>query len=254
MDRVKKLTVLINNGDDLINRRTTVRDPEFNAWRTAVRSFLSEVYGRDSDQYKAFNSRLFAPSVRVLGDNHDDSIEFVRDMKSSVLELKSYLDDMTDDAQQASFNVDHSIGNNKIFVVHGHDSSLKAEIVRFLEKMDLDPIILSEQANQGSTIIEKLESNSDVSSAIILLTSDDLGREKNESKEKSRARQNVIFEAGFFIGRLGRKNIILIADSEIELPSDIAGMVYHSKDKWDMDVLRDLKAAGYDIDANKLIN
>lgn len=62
----------------------------------------------------------------------------------------------------------------------------------------------------------------------------------------------MIFEAGYFIGRLGRKNVILIADSEIELPSDIAGMVYHSKDKWDTDVLRDLKATGYAIDANKL--
>lgn len=112
-----------------------------------MRSFLSEVYGRDSDQYEAFCNRLFAPSVQVLGTNHDDSNEFVRNIKSSVLELKSYLDDMTDNAQQASFNVDHSIGNNKIFVVHGHDSSLKAEIVRFLEKMDLGPIILSEQAN-----------------------------------------------------------------------------------------------------------
>ena len=125
MDRVKKLTGLINKGDELINRRTTVRDPEFNAWRTAVRSFLSEVYGRDSDQYKAFCNRLFAPSVQVLGTNDDDSIEFVTDMKSSVLELKSYLDDMTDEAQQTNTNINPSIVNNKIFVVHGHDKGRK---------------------------------------------------------------------------------------------------------------------------------
>lgn len=252
MDRVEKITGLINKGNDLINRRATVSDPELNAWRTAVRSFLSEIYGRDSDQYKAFYSRLFAPSVRVLGDNHDDSVECVRDLKSSVLELKSYLEDMADEQEQN--NEDASIVNNKIFVVHGHDGLLKQKVARYLEKLDLAPIILSEQANQGRTIIEKLESNSDVSSAIILLTNDDFGREKHETAEKSRARQNVIFEAGYFIGRLGRKHVILIADSEIELPSDIAGMVYHSKDKWDIDVLRDLRVAGYNIDANKLLN
>ena len=219
-----------------------------------MRSFLSEVYGRDSDQYEDFRNRLFAPSVPFIGNDHDDSIECVRDMKSSVLELQSYLDDMTDEAQQANININPSIVNNKIFVVHGHDGLLKEEVARFLEKIDLDPIILSEQANQGRTIIEKLESNADVSSAIILLTSDGIGRGKNETTEKSRARQDVIFEVGYFIGRLSRKNVILIADSEIELPSDIAGMVYHSKDKWDMDVLRDLRAAGYNIDANKLLN
>ena len=182
MDRVKKLTGLISKGDDLINRRATVSDPEFNALRTAVRSFLSDVYGRDSDQYRAFYSRLFAPSVRVLGDNHDVFVECVRDMKSSVLELKSYLEDIAD--EQEENNVDATIVNNRIFVVHGHDGLLKQKVARYLEKLDLAPIILSEQANQGRTIIEKLEINSDVSSAIILLTSDDFGREKIETTEK----------------------------------------------------------------------
>lgn len=173
-----------------------------------MRSFLSDAYGRDSDQYRAFYSRLFAPSARVLGSNHDDSVECVRNVETSVLELKSYLNDMTDDAQLAGANVDSSILNNKIFVVHGHDGLLKQKVARYLEKLDLAPIILSEQAKQGRTIIEKLESNSDVSSAIILLTTDDLGREKNETTEKLCARQNVVFEAGYFIGKLGRKNVI----------------------------------------------
>ena len=96
-------------------------------------------------------------------------------------------------------SINPSIVNNKIFVVNGHDGLLKEEVASFLEKIDLDPIIFNEQANQGRTIIEKLESNADASLAIILLTSDDIGREKNETTEKSRVQQNIIFEAGHFI-------------------------------------------------------
>lgn len=142
--------------------------------------------------------------------------------------------------------------NNKIFIVHGHNEALKQEVARLVEKQGLEAIILSEQANRGKTIIEKFEEHSDVGAAICLFTGDDYGKAKDATSENLRARQNVVFEAGFFMGKLGRENVILIADSNIEVPSDLQGVVYTSKTMWQTDVLRELKAIGYNVDFNKL--
>ena len=120
-----------------------------------------------------------------------------------------------------------------------------------MEKQGLQAIILSEQANKGKTIIEKFEENGEVSGAICLFTADDLGHAKATQDEQSRARQNVVFEAGYFMGKLGRNHVVIIAEKGVELPSDMQGMVYTNKDNWETDVLKDLKAMGYPIDFNK---
>jgi len=150
--------------------------------------------------------------------------------------------------------------NNKIFVVHGHDEEMKHAVARTLEKLDLKPIILHEQPNQGKTIIEKFESYSEnVSFAIVLLSPDDIGYKKDQSPRSSmfRARQNVILELGYFMGKLGRKNVFVLhrKESNFELPSDILGTLYTPFDPhngWKLTLSNELKAAGYDIDFGKL--
>ena len=127
-------------------------------------------------------------------------------------------------------------------------------MARIIEKQGLEAIILSEQANRGKTIIEKFEEHSDVGAAICLFTGDDYGKAKDATSENLRARQNVVFEAGFFMGKLGRENVILIADSNIEVPSDLQGVVYTSKTMWQTDVLRELKAIGYKVDLTSCLS
>ena len=116
----------------------------------------------------------------------------------------------------------------------------------------LEAIILSEQANKGKTIIEKFEENSDVGAAICLFTGDDIGKEKSEAVEKQRARQNVVYEAGYFMGKLGRERVIMLVDEGIELPSDLQGVVYTVSESWKTEVLQELQSIGYAIDFNKL--
>ena len=140
----------------------------------------------------------------------------------------------------------------KVFIVHGHDNGLKQEVARLVEKQGLEAIILSEQANRGKTIIEKFEEHSDVGAAICLFTGDDHGKAKDATSENLRARQNVVFEAGYFMGKLGRENVVLIANPDIEIPSDLKGVVYTNEKSWQIDVLKELKAIGYAIDLNKL--
>lgn len=141
---------------------------------------------------------------------------------------------------------------SKVFIVHGHDDSLKESVARLIEKQGIQAIILHEQVNQGDTIIEKFERNSDVGAAICLFTADDVGRAKSSDLEYLRARQNVVFETGYFIGCIGRKNIVLVADKGVEIPSDLQGIVYTDSLNWRLNVLKELKAIGYNIDYNKL--
>jgi hypothetical protein len=72
---------------------------------------------------------------------------------------------------------------NKVFIVHGHSHEFKNEVARFIEGLNLTAIILHEQANSGTTLIEKVEKYSDVNYAIILYTSDDKLYYKDEKKE-----------------------------------------------------------------------
>ena len=146
--------------------------------------------------------------------------------------------------------------NNKVFIVHGHDESAQNKVARFVEKLGFEAIILHEKASSGRTIIEKIEHYSDVGFAIVLYTPDDVGNEKSKSDSLNvRARQNVVFEHGFLIGKLGRKNVAALVDGKLELPNDISGVVYISLDEasaWQLHLAKEMKQSGYDIDMNKL--
>ena len=145
----------------------------------------------------------------------------------------------------------------KVFVVHGRDRTMKAEVARFLEKLELEPIILHEQPNKGRTIIEKFEDYSDVAYAVVLLTADDMGKlASNKTDLQPRARQNVIFELGFFIGTLGRGKVCALYEEGVELPSDFKGVLYIPLDKqggWRLKLARELKATGLELDLNKAV-
>lgn len=147
--------------------------------------------------------------------------------------------------------------NNKVFIVHGHDENAQNKAARFVEKLGFEAIILHEKASSGRTIIEKIEHYSDVGFAIVLYTPDDVGNEKSKSDNLNvRARQNVIFEHGFLIGKLGRKNVVALVDGKLELPNDISGVVYISLDEasaWKLQLAKEMKQSGYEIDMNKLI-
>lgn len=145
--------------------------------------------------------------------------------------------------------------SNKVFIVHGHDGEAREAVARFLEKMGFQAIILHEQANQGRTVIEKVEANSDVGFAVVLLTPDDEGCAKG-GRPEPRARQNVLLELGYFIGRLGRARVCALKRGELEIPSDFAGVVWEKMDTgsgWKLALARELTAAGHDVDLNKAV-
>ena len=122
--------------------------------------------------------------------------------------------------------------SRKVFLVHGHDDEAKETTARFLEKLGLETIVLHEQPSAGRTIIEKFESYSDdIAFAVILLTPDDVGLAVTSSESGTpRARQNVIMELGYFLGRLGRTKVCALHKGGVELPSDYQGVIYIDMD------------------------
>ena len=144
-----------------------------------------------------------------------------------------------------------------VFVVHGHDHDASDTVARFIERLGLKPIILREQPNRGRTIIEKFEDYSNVGFAVVLMTPDDLGALASERERlKPRARQNVVFELGFFIGKLGRERVCVLYEQDVEIPSDYDGVVYVPKDErgaWKQDLAKELNAAGIPVDMNKMM-
>ncbi len=146
----------------------------------------------------------------------------------------------------------------QVFVVHGQDEAAKQTVARFLEHLDLDPIILHERENRGRTIIEKLEGcSADVGFAVVLLTPDDVGAAMvDKNRLKPRARQNVVFELGFFLGRLGRKRVCVLHKGGVEIFSDYSGVLFvpmDENDGWKLKLAKEFKAAGVSIDLDKAI-
>ena len=143
----------------------------------------------------------------------------------------------------------------KIFIVHGHDNEMVQESARFITKLGFEPVILREQPSKGKTIIEKFENYSDVDFAIVLFSPDDFGRAKEDKKDHPRPRQNVVFELGFFIGKLGRQSVVVLHKviDDFEIFSDFQGVIFHPFQKgWEMDVAKEIKSVGFNVDTNKL--
>lgn len=160
--------------------------------------------------------------------------------------------------QKSSRKEVQNILGNKIFIVHGHDEAAKQTMARTLEKGGFEAIILHEQANSGKTIIEKIEEYTDVPFAVVLYTPCDFGRAKEATveSERNRARQNVVFEHGYLIGRLGRSRVCALVKGDVETPGDISGVVYIPMDDagaWKTDLAKEMSAAGIPVDLNKFL-
>ena len=250
----KRLEKLIEDGEQLVGKNATSDMPEFSAWLTNVERFLSNKFGQESIELRKVKMRVFGPIATVIGFHHDNSIECVRDIKATILELKGYFEEEAEDIAETIGTVGQTpLFSNRVFIVHGHDGEIKESVARLLERQNIKPIILNEQANQGQTIIEKFERHSDVGAAVVLFTNDDIGYAKDSDSRMPRARQNVVFETGFFMGKLGRSRVIIIAEKGIEIPSDLNGVVYTDRGNWQIEVCKELKEMGYSIDSDKLV-
>lgn len=144
---------------------------------------------------------------------------------------------------------------SKVFIVRGRDDLAKTDVARFIERLGFQAIILHEQASSGQTIIEKIEAHTNVGFAVVLYTPCDIGG-LADGPQNSRARQNVVFEHGYFIGKLGRHNVSALVKCDVEIPNDISGIVYVPLDQhgaWRIALAKELRTSGYHVDMNRVV-
>ncbi len=226
--------------------------------RRKGKMLISNLYGESSDYLKDFNKISFYPSFAPSDDTYkhqkwEQGRNQIINLVNTMLEESELFGVKNEKTKTNNLKKD----SKKVFIVHGHDETVKTSVARFVEKLGLNAIILHEQASKGKTIIEKFEEQALSSSfSIVLLTPDDIGYPKGKNDlSNSRARQNVIFELGYFCGAIGRKNVFVLYKEGVEIPNDYLGVVYTQYDVgggWQLSLAKEMKQAGLDIDMNKV--
>ncbi|HHQ6618122.1 TPA: TIR domain-containing protein [Serratia fonticola] len=263
---------LINFNARLINEVAPAYDDigaefgkqRYNAFKRSLLSFIKE---KIPSELSSCNDAL-TQNIFHVPSRYSPASQYFWDSNGE--RVASYIDSLIIDINNGEFNLrvsskeDNELEESlisglekykKVFIVHGHNSEVKIRTARFIEKLGFEAIILHEQASRGKTIIEKIEHYTDVNFAIVLYTPDDLGNAielASNGELKSRARQNVIFEHGYLMAKIGRENVVALVSDSLELPNDISGVVYISDTNWEMDIAKEMKAVGYMIDFNKL--
>lgn len=221
---VEQLKKLLEEGEKATNVR------EMNMWSSKTKSFLRTAISPDeSRHFDSLTSFLDEWAQHALRLGHiqgliakvaDEEMPAVHGGGSAATETVT------------AVNQTPLSESRKVFVVHGHDNEAKESTARFLEKLGLQPIILHEQPSSGRTVIEKFESYaSDIAFAVVLLTPDDIGTvATSPATLTARARQNVVMELGYFMGRLSRVRVCALHKGGVELPSDYQGVIYIEMD------------------------
>lgn len=240
--------------------------PNWNTWAARIERLITHAVKPNGEPFVYLAS---AKQARIQGNPRDQfdqakdgyigALESLRkllvegDIFGELLELQASSD--LRKTADAVARVGSDADSKKVFVVHGHDHGLKIELEVFLSRIGLTPIVLHREADSGKTIIEKFESNSDVAFVFILLTPDDVSftadqQALNDSSrvKEFRARQNVIFEFGYFVAKLGRQRVCALHKGDVAIPSDLNGLIY-KKVETDVEaigfaLLKELKAAG----------
>ncbi len=228
---------------------------EWTAWTARVNNAIKNILGSDSASMDLLKS---ASSVRLLGNGSDQfnlAISYYLGALETAYEVLE--EDTFNELLTAETSASRNF-NNDVFIVHGHDDKSKNELDIILKEMGLNPIILHREADLGQTIIEKFEKHSNVGYAFILLTPDEISYltsqdnvEDDKRIKEHRARPNVIFEFGYFVGKLGRARVCCLYTGNVTLPSDINGFLYkqfnHSIEEVAYSISKELKASGYKL-------
>lgn len=246
-------------------------DPKANALQDKIEATLADIFGSNTPEFYRHRVRSLddlPAEIFLEGPGHslrEIQASYKRGIEAAVIQFESLRDllkERLDDMAGTSVSPTHPAPQQRplgkrVFIVHGHDNAAKETMARFVERLGLDPVILHEQPSSGNTVIEKLLAHIDVDFTVVLLTPDDVGSVVAEpSSLKSRARQNVVFEFGLFIGILGRKKVCALYKGDVELPSDYQGVLYVPMDDaggWKLLLAREMRHAGLDIDMNKAV-
>jgi predicted nucleotide-binding protein len=255
IDRGREILARMNNWQEMASARD-----DLVKWRDYNFELLKRLFTTE----EIYNEYRSSSHVRRVAYDEREAIQVqLETAEPQIQKLGSILERLELYPEPATAPVEATssrprVDSRSVFVVHGHDEAALQAIARFLETIGLQAIVLREQPDRGRTIIEKFEAcANEVGFAIALLTPDDLGGSMAVPEQATRGRQNVIFELGYFVGSLGRGRACLIRKGDVEIPSDLFGVIYtdfdHPAEGWKVKLARELKAAGFKFDADKVL-
>jgi len=240
-------------------------DPRIKSLEVSIKQVLTQAFPDESERrlYEAAASLDRAGLSIIAKTPRQEVVQGLTQGKEQAIELLNgaitALEDKIDDLGEAASEEPATVSaefSKDVFIVHGRDDPAKTEVARLIERAGLNAVILHEQPNAGQTIIEKFEEHGGSAGfAVVLLTPDDIGGPDREHL-RARARQNVIGEMFWFAGKLGRQRVCALTKGDVEMPSDFAGVAYTKIDDrgaWKTDLLRELTAAGYEVDWGKAL-
>ena len=250
-------------------KQVTQDSQEFLKWRRNAQMAILNTFGKDNGHIEEFNRITYRSGVAYVGAPEKNRCLAQEVFLQGLNEAEALLQSMVEEIEEywvdesVALSVPESVVPNQpldsklVFVVHGRDEAATQTVARFLESLDLEPVILQEQPNASRTIIEKFEDYSQVGFAVVLCMPDDIGALATEPDQlRSRPRQNVVLEWGFFLGKIGRERVCALLKGNVEIPSDYSGVVYIEMDDsqgWQLKLVKELSSAGFPVDANKLV-
>ncbi|WP_394835000.1 nucleotide-binding protein [Pendulispora rubella] len=257
---IERLHKLSEEGNTLASM-SEVSETSLDGWVTKARMMVQAAFGANSDEVSYFANAgeyldLFrkASARELAAARLEELLAKISTLNAYISHLESIADAQPSAAVKPALSTkdpDH------VFLVHGHDTSALHETARFLQLVGLTPIVLSEQASRGQTVIEKFEEHAGRAPyAVVLMTPDDRGGPVSATFEQQnlRARQNVIFELGYFVGALGRKHVCALYKVGTEIPSDFSGVVYVAiEGDWRLQLARELKSVFASVDLNNAL-
>jgi len=249
-------------------RMTERRPPELEGLSSAIKATLARIFGDGTADFQRFlpaaDLQWMGPSFFMAGtptplSDYINAVTYNRSRSLAQLReaVRTLQEDLAEIEGDASPNLPTTNlpSSRKVFLVHGRDNDAKNEVARFLSKIGLEEIILHERPNSGRHLLTKFQEESEGASfAVVLITPDDEGGLSGEPPRK-RARQNVVFELGFFIGKLGAARVAPLVKCDVEKPSDFDGVGYIALDPagaWKGLLARELQAAKVPFEADKV--
>ena len=254
---IKLIKTQIEKANQLLSSRPLTSD-NYSSWELLTRNLLEKAFGVNSPNVSSVMGVGKYGSFPMNAGEQWWENHRVSSLQTQINRLGGLIELLNTEIQlDQGRTIERQVSptGHKVFLVHGQEEGVLHETARFLEKLKQDIVILREQPNKGRTIIEKFEDYADVGFAIVLLTADDRGGTTScpYDEQKPRARQNVILELGYFLGRLGRNRVCALFEPGVEIPSDYSGVLYIPLDEqgaWHLSLAKEMKAAGLLIDMN----
>jgi hypothetical protein len=138
--------------------------------------------------------------------------------------------------QATSSTIQESPKCSKVYVVGEMNDPLYAQLLQFIREIGLEDVNLERQHGQMLPI-DSFQIDSRIKYVFFVIGSDDL--------------EYAMFEIGHFVGKIGKNCVCVLHMSDVSFPKNVPGVLIRpivvKLEEASLGILKDLKAAGYQI-------